>query len=337
MPIPAPSASPRRPGEGGDGAVTSNSAAVPATLGASVAQRLRMTRTERRNLALGLLFISPWLVGFVAFLLYPILYTIRIGFTQYSGFGEPVWTGLDNYRQMIHDDVFWKALGNTLYYTALAVPVGVVVAMALALAMNQSLPEVAVYRAIFYLPSIIPLFALSFVYLALMDPSKGIVNQALMAIGLPNINWFGDPRFVKLALVILAQFGAGQAAIIFLAGLKGIPITLYEAAMLDGAGVLRRFWNITVPMMTPVILYDLILGLSLGIQIFTQVYILTGSPPGGPANASISYVLYLYNNAFQYSQMGYAAAMACVLFVITFALAMIIFRWSRRWVHYETV
>jgi multiple sugar transport system permease protein len=296
-----------------------------------------MTRTERRNLALGLLFISPWLVGFVAFLLYPILYTVRIGFTQYSGFGEPVWTGLDNYRQMIHDDVFWTALRNTLYYTALAVPVGVVVAMALALAMNQSLPEVAVYRAIFYLPSIIPLFALSFVYMALMDPSKGIVNQALMAIGLPNINWFGDPRFVKLALVILAQFGAGQAAIIFLAGLKGIPITLYEAAMLDGAGVWRRFWNITVPMMTPVILYDLILGLSLGIQIFTQVYILTGSPPGGPANASISYVLYLYNNAFQYSQMGYAAALACVLFVITFVLAMLIFRTSRRWVHYETV
>jgi multiple sugar transport system permease protein len=317
--------------------VTSKSVAVPAPARAATPRRVRLTRTERRNLALGLLFISPWLVGFVAFLLYPILYTIRIGFTQYSGFGEPIWTGLDNYQQMIHDDVFWTALRNTLYYTALAVPVGVVVAMALALAMNQSLPEVAIYRAIFYLPSIIPLFALSFVYMALMDPSKGIVNQALMAIGLPNINWFGDPRFVKLALVILAQFGAGQAAIIFLAGLKGIPITLYEAAMLDGAGVLRRFWNITVPMMTPVILYDLILGLSLGIQIFTQVYILTGSPPGGPANASISYVLYLYNNAFQYSQMGYAAALACVLFVITFVLAMLIFRTSRRWVHYETV
>jgi multiple sugar transport system permease protein len=317
--------------------VTSKTATASANPRLSAGRRVRMTRTERRNLALGLLFISPWLVGFVAFLLYPILYTIRIGFTQYSGFGEPLWIGLDNYRQMLHDDVFWKALGNTLYYTALAVPVGVVVAMALALAMNQSLPEVAIYRAIFYLPSIIPLFALSFVYMALMDPSKGIVNQALMAIGLPNINWFGDPRFVKLALVILAQFGAGQAAIIFLAGLKGIPITLYEAAMLDGAGVLRRFWNITVPMMTPVILYDLILGLSLGIQIFTQVYILTGSPPGGPANASISYVLYLYNNAFQYSQMGYAAALACVLFVITFVLAMLIFRTSRRWVHYETV
>jgi multiple sugar transport system permease protein len=323
--------------ESGDAAVTSKTATASATPRLSAVHRVRMTPRERRNLALGLLFISPWLVGFVAFLLYPILYTIWIGFTQYSGFGQPLWIGLDNYRQMLHDDVFWKALGNTLYYTALAVPVGVVVAMALALAMNQALPEVAIYRAIFYLPSIIPLFALSFVYLALMDPSKGIVNQALMAIGLPNINWFGDPRFVKLALVILAQFGAGQAAIIFLAGLKGIPITLYEASMLDGAGVWRRFWNITVPMMTPIILYDLILGLSLGIQIFTQIYILTGSPPGGPANASISYVLYLYNNAFQYSQMGYAAAMAWVLFIITFALAMVIFRWSRRWVHYETV
>jgi multiple sugar transport system permease protein len=204
--------------------------------------------------------------------------------------------------------------------------------------MNQSMPEVAVYRAILYLPSIMPLFALSFIFSALMDPTQGIFNQGLITLGLPNVNWFGDPRYSKIALVMLAQFGAGQAALIFLAGLKGIPTTLYEAASLDGASVWRRFWNITVPMMTPVILYDLILGLSLGIQIFTQIIVIFGNdPPGNPSDSTLSYVLYLYNNGFRYGQMGYAAAMAWVLFLITMVLAYFIFRTSNRWVHYDTV
>lgn len=305
---------------------------------AAFSGRMRMTRLERRNLAVGLLFISPWLVGFILFLLYPILYTIRISFTQYSGFGTPVWTGLDNYQNMFGDDQFWSALYNTLYYTLLAVPVGVVVAMALALAMNQRLPEVSIYRAILFLPSVLPAFALSFIYLNLMDAKKGIFNQLLINLGLPNVNWFGDPRVSKLALVILAQFGAGQVALIFLAGLKGIPSTLYEAAMLDGAGTIRKFVNITLPMMTPVILYDIILGLSFGIQIFTQIFIIFGNdPPGSPAGSTLSYVVYLYNNGFRYGNMGYAAALAMFLFLITIVLAMAIFRWSQKWVHYDTV
>lgn len=290
---------------------------------------------KHRNLIVGLLFISPWIIGFVAFLLYPILYGIQISFTRYSGFGEPVPIGLENYQYMMNDSVFWIAVGNTAFYLALAVPVGVVVAMVLALAMNQPVREVSVYRAILYLPSILPLFALSFVYLALLHPSRGIFNQFLINIGLPNINWLGDPQFSKLALVMLAQFGAGQAALIFLAALKGIPPSLHEAAMLDGASTWRRFWGITLPLMTPVILYDLILGLSHGIQIFTQVLIIFGSnPPGSPANSTMMYVVYLYLNGFRYSQMGYAAALAVVLFVVTLILALLVFRWSRSWVHY---
>jgi multiple sugar transport system permease protein len=184
---------------------------------------------------------------------------------------------------------------------------------------------------------VIPAFALSFIFLTLLDPARGVFNQVLIAVGLPNINWFGDPQFAKLALVILAQFGAGQAALIFLAGLKGIPPTLYEASMLDGAGTWRKFWNITLPLMTPVILYDLILGLSQGIQIFTQIFVIFGNdPPGAPANSTLAYVPYLYNNGFRYGQMGYAAAMAWVLFLITLVLAFFIFRWSNRWVHYDT-
>jgi multiple sugar transport system permease protein len=294
--------------------------------------RLHLTRSERRRLRLGLLFTSPWIVGFIAFLVYPILYTIRISFTEYTGFGEPEWIGLGNYQALLRDDLFWTSLYNTLYYTALAVPIGAVVAMGLALCMNQPLTEVPIYRAILYLPSVIPLFTLSFIFLILMNPTQGIFNQFLMAIGLPNVNWFGDPQWTKLAFVFLAQFGAGQVALIFLAGLKGIPVTLYEAAMLDGAGAWNRFRNITLPMMTPIILYDLILGLSLGLQVFTQAYIITR---GGPADASRFYVLYLYDNAFRYGKMGYASAMAWILFVITFVLAMLIFRWSQRWVHYE--
>jgi multiple sugar transport system permease protein len=299
--------------------------------------RWRMTRRERRNLATGLLFISPWLVGFCLFLVYPIIYTIRISFTEYTGFGTPQWTGLANYRRMIHDDVFWTAVYNTIFYTALAVPIGAVVAMVLALAMNTKLPEVPIFRTIIYIPSVIPLFSLAFVYRILMNPTQGIFNRIIMWFGFPNINWLGDPRYSKIALVILAQFGAGQAAIIFLAALKGIPYTLHEAASLDGASAWRRFWNVTLPLMTPVILYDIILGVSLGLQIFTQVYILGGVPPGGPANSTLSYVVYLYVHAFTNVNMGYAAAMAWVLFVVTSILAIFIFASAKWWVNYDTI
>jgi len=288
-------------------------------------------------LGVGLAFISPWILGFLALLVYPILYTIRISFTEYSGFGSPVWIGLQNYRDMFNDNKVWTSVYNTLYYTALAVPLGVVVAMVLALAMNQKLPEVGVFRAIYYLPSVIPLFALAFIYKILMNPTKGIFNQFFIWMGLPNINWFGDPRYAKIALVILAQYGAGQAAIVFLAALKGIPISLYEAASLDGANAWSRFRNVTLPLMTPVILYDIILGISVGIQIFAQVYIISGDPLGGPADSTLMYVLYLYQNAFTYGNLGYAAAMSWILFTVTLALAGLIFWSSKWWVNYEII
>ncbi len=291
------------------------------------------TRMERKNLGLALIFIAPWLIGFVAFLAYPILYTLRLGFTRYSGFGEPTWIGLDNYRRMLGDDSFWTSVWNTAYYTGLAVPLGVVVAMVLALAMNQPLPEIPIYRVILFLPSVLPLFAVSFIFLILLDPNQGIVNEFLRRFGLNPPNWFGDPTYSKIGIVMISQFAAGQIALIFLAGLKGIPQHLYEAAMLDGATVWSRFWNVTVPLMTPIILYDIILGISLGLQVFTQSYIIT---QGGPAESTSFYVFYLYNNAFTYGgQFGYAAAMAVVLFIVTFIIAGLVFITSDRWVHYE--
>lgn len=292
-----------------------------------------MTRRERKNLLLGLAFISPWIIGFLAFLAYPIWYTLDLSFTRYSGFGDPVPIGLDNYRRMFNDDLFWTSVWNTFYYTGLAVPIGVVVAMVLALAMNQGLPEIPIYRAILFLPSVLPLFAISFIFLTLLDPNQGIVNEFLRRFGISPPNWFGDPAYAKIGIVMIAQFGAGQIALIFLAGLKGIPQHLYEAAMLDGAGAWRRFWSVTIPLMTPIILYDLILGISLGLQVFTQSYIITR---GGPAEATTFYVYYLYNNAFTYGgQMGYASAMAVVLFFVTFIIAGLVFVTSNKWVHYD--
>jgi multiple sugar transport system permease protein len=299
--------------------------------------RWRLSRQDRKNLVKGLLFISPWLIGFFGLLAYPIFYTVRMSFTKYSGFGEAKWIGLQNYRDLMNDDVFWKAVYNTLYYTGLAVPVGVVVAITLAVAMNQPMPEVRIYRALFYLPSIIPIFTLTQTFQILMSPTQGVFNRILIFFGFPNINWFGNPAYSKLGLVILAQYGAGQAAIIFLAGLKGIPTPLYEAASLDGATGWRRFWNITIPLLTPVILYDIIIGISGGLQVFTQIYILGGNPPGGPANSTISYVLYLYMNGFTYGKFGYAAAMAWILFIVTGILAGLIFWSSKKWVNYDTV
>jgi multiple sugar transport system permease protein len=293
-----------------------------------------MTKKEWRNVFLGLLFISPWIVGFLVFLVYPILSSGYMSLTEFSGFGDMIFIGTTNFKQMFNDQLFWTSLYNTLYYTILAVPVGAIIAIILALAMNQKLVEIPIYRAALYLPSVLPVYAVSFIFIWLLNPRYGLVNLAMSAVGLPSINWFGDPAWAKLAIVMLAQLGAGQYALIFLAGLRGIPQTLYDAAEIDGASSLRKFWHITLPLLTPVILYDVIVGLGLGLQVFEQAYITTN---GGPVDSTLFYVFYLYNNAFRYGQMGYAAAMSWFLFLISLLLALLVFWSSKRWVNYEVV
>jgi len=298
-----------------------------------------MTRTERRNLRNGLLFISPWIFGFIAFQVYPILYSLRLSFSEYSGFGVPAFTGLANFKQMFADDLFWKSAYNTLYYTALAVPIGVVVALAIAIAMNQKVREVAIYRAILYIPSILPIFALSFVWVVFLNPRYGLFNAFWHIFGLPMVDWIGNPAWTKLSIVLMAQLGAGGPALIFLAALRGIPKEILESAEIDGAGTAKKFFRITLPLITPVILYDIILGLSMGLQVFTQAYILSsgaaGTTTAGPRNSLLFYVFYLYKSAFQYTQMGYAAALSWILFLVSVLLALLIFRWSKSWVHYD--
>jgi multiple sugar transport system permease protein len=301
--------------------------------------RPRMGALERRNLRLGLLFISPWLFGFLLLGVFPILYTLFLSLTRYSGLRDPMYIGVANYQRMAADPLFWKAVSNTLYYTALAVPIGVIVAMTLALVMNQRIREVSIYRAIYYLPSILPVFAIAFIFVVFLNPGYGLLNHVLTSVGLRSPNWLGDPAYTKLALVMIAQLGAGQYALIFLAGLKGIPFELYESASIDGAGPIRKFFSITLPLMTPVILYDLIIGLSLGLQIFTPAFILTGGGEraAGPDNSLLTFVYFIYRQAFQFGQMGYAAAVSVVLFVVSLVLAVVVFRWARNWVYYEAV
>jgi len=184
------------------------------------APRLRLSRDDWRNLRTAAPFVAPWIIGFFAFTLYPIVYSLYLSFNRYSGFGDAIPTGLTNYRHLVSDPLFWKSLYNTLYYTALAVPVGLVIAIVLALLMNQNVREVALYRAAFYLPSILPLFALTFIFIVLLNPRFGAVNFLLGLVHIPTINWLGDARWTKISIVILAQLGAGGPALIFLAALR---------------------------------------------------------------------------------------------------------------------
>ncbi|QBD83796.1 sugar ABC transporter permease [Ktedonosporobacter rubrisoli] len=265
---------------------------------------------------------------------YPTVYSIYLSFTRYSGFQPPVWLGLSNYTRLLGDDLFWTSLYNTFFYAIIGVPIGIVVALLLALAMNRNVWEIPVYRAILYLPSILPIFALSLVAIVLINPQFGLVSYLLALVGVPQVNYLSDPISAKMVIIVLAQLGAGNAALIFLAGMRGVPATLYEAAQIDGAGPLRRFFSITLPLISPVLFFNLITGVSQALQVFTQAYIITS---GGPNNGTLFYMLYLYNNAFRYGQLGYASALAVVLFIIGLLMALILQAVSRRFVSYDLV
>ena len=292
----------------------------------------RKIRRDLRSLLVGLLFISPWIVGFFLFLVYPVVANFYLGMTQYSGFGPPQWIGLQNYVELVRDPLFWKSLSNTFYYVILAVPLGVLVAIALAMAMNQKVREVAVYRMLLYLPSIAPVFALSMMLIWLLNPRYGLFNYLLGLLHIPAINWLGDTHWSKLAIVLIAQFGAGQFGLIFLAALRAIPSSLYDAASLDGAGPWRKFFYITLPLLTPTILYDIIIGIGFGLQVFAPAYIMTD---GGPLNSTMFTALYIYKNAFEYSRVGFAATVSGILFAINATLAIVTFWSSKYWVNYS--
>jgi multiple sugar transport system permease protein len=290
------------------------------------------TPRERRALLMGLLFLSPWIIHFVVFELFPFLASLYYSLTVYTLLQPPIFVGVDNYTALFFQDpLFWTSMFNTIYYMVLAVGLATIVGIALAMLLNLKVRGMAVYRTIFYLPSVTPIVALSIVWLWLYNSQYGIINNAISAIGLPTIGWLSDPAWAKIGLVLVSLWGVGGAVIIYLAGLQDIPQDLYEAAEIDGANSWDKTMNVTLPLLSPVILFNVITGMIGAFQYFTQAFIMTG---GGPGDSTLMYSLYLYFNAFRYFKMGYASAMAWILFLLVMAFTLLVFRSSARWVYY---
>lgn len=280
----------------------------------------------------GWLCASPWIVGFVVFTGGPILFSIVVSFCEYDVLNPARFTGAGNYTRMFTDDpLFWKSLGNTLYM-AIGVPLGMAASLGIALLLNLRVRGVAVWRTFFYLPSIMPLVASSLLWVWIFNPQGGLLNGLLASVGISGPNWLQDERTSKPALILMGLWGAGGGMIVWLAGLKGINDTYYEAAALDGAGPWARFRHITLPLLSPYVLFNFVMGSIAVLQTFTQAFVMT---KGGPVNSTLFFVYYLFNSAFRYLHMGYASAMGWVLFVLVCALTLAQMRWSRRWVHYE--
>jgi multiple sugar transport system permease protein len=293
---------------------------------------------SRRQLLTGLAFASPWLVGFLALVAGPILASGYYSFTDFNLFQAPRSVGLGNYRQLLHDDRFAKALTNTLYLTVVGVPLALVLALLLALALNSRVRGTPFYRAVVYLPTIIPIVVSTYVWRWLLNAQYGYVNRLLGLFGLPQPTWLEDPAFTKPAIVLMGLWTVGGTAVIYLAALRNVPRETYEAAMVDGAGPWQRFRAVTWPALTPVTLFQLIVGMIASLQIFTQPYLLAQSrlnqAAGGPADSMLTYGMYVFQNAFVFLKMGYASALAWVLFLITMAVTAGLLLSSRRWVHY---
>lgn len=305
-----------------------------ATLVSSPARRRIMSPQALRNLLNGILFTFPALIGLIAFTIYPVISSFYYSFHEYNAFpGKvPEFIGLQNYTDLLFDDpIFWKSLYNTIYMVIFSVPLRTVVAFLLALLLNTGVRGLTIYRTIFYLPSIVPLVATSMLWLWLFNPQYGILNAILNFFGLPGIGWLTDPDLAKPSLILMSVWGVGGTVIIFLAGLQDVPKELHEAAQIDGAGIWARMLNVTVPFMSPYVLFSVIIGLIGGFQYFVEVYVMTG---GGPNQATNVYANYLYQNAFQYFKMGYASAMAWLLFIIIVVFTAIVFRSSARRVYY---
>jgi multiple sugar transport system permease protein len=299
------------------------------------APRLLSSRLRRwRQTRLGLLFISPWLIGFLGFYLYPFFATLYYSFTRFTGVGNPVPTGLANYDALIHDATFRTALFNTFYYTIIEVPFSTAVALGLALLLNMNVRGQAIYRTLFYIPSIVPVVASSLIFVWIFQPSFGIVNSLLSDIHVNGPSWFFSAAWSKPTFILLGLWGLGQPMVIYLAALQGVPKEMYEVAALEGAGPWQRLRKVTVPMISPVILFNVIISLVLSIQYFTQAQVIE-SPPGSPGNSTMFYVTYYYQQAFQYLHLGYASAMAFLLFILVLIVTVVLLRTSSRWVYYE--
>ncbi|MBM4031631.1 MAG: sugar ABC transporter permease [Planctomycetes bacterium] len=294
-----------------------------------------MTPNERRNLRNGLLFISPWILGFCVFMLYPIAASLFFSFCDYPMTLPPLWVGVENYVDMACDKVFWVSLGNTAYYAVIALPLGMLLAIGLALLLNTKVRGMAFYRTIFFLPSIVPVVAMAILWLWILNARYGVLNYSLTCVGIPAKSlppWLQSEQWAMPALILMGLWGVGYSVVIYLAGLQDIPNHLYESADIDGANWWQKTVHITLPMLSPTLYFTLIMGIIGTFQIFAAPYIMT---EGGPGRATHFYSYYLYNVAFQDLRMGFACAMAWVLFLIILGLTLLATKLSARHVHYE--
>ena len=303
----------------------------------SVISRLKSLapRTARgRKAIIGSLFISPFILGFLIWFLLPAAVAIWLTFYDWNMIREPIFIGLENFKEIFRDKLFIHSLRVTAYYTIISVPVSLTLSFFIAMLLNSKVRGIAVFRTIFYIPSIVPAVANAVLWNFVFNTEFGLVNIVLRTIGLPKIMWLQDPEWAMPALIIMSLWGLGSSVVIYLAGLQGIPEVLYEAAEIDGAGRWAKLRHVTVPLISPVMFFNLIMGIIGSFQVFTIGFLVTA---GGPQNATLFYVLYTYRTGIQYFDMGYAAVLAWILFFIILGLTLFVFKYVGRLVHYEAI
>lgn len=282
----------------------------------------------------GYIFILPWLLGMLFFTGGPIIASLLLSFCKWDLITKIQWVGLDNYVRMFSQDPrFWKSLYNTVYYTVFSVPLQLAAGLGIALLMNQNVKFIKAFRTIFYLPSVTAGVASAIIWMWLFNPDVGLINYALRLVGIQGPLWLASEVWAKPVYVIMSLWGAGGGMLVYLAGLQGIPRALYEAASIDGANAWHKFLNVTLPMLSPILFFQMVILVIQSFQVFTQAYIMSGGS-GAPADSTLFYVVYLYQTAFRFHQMGYASALAWILFIVILLATLILFKFSN-WVYYE--
>ncbi len=290
---------------------------------------------ERRSFRIGMIFLLPWTIGFLVFTLYPMVASFAYSFTIYHAKAPLEWIGLQNYANLLKDDLFWKSLYNTLYMVVIGVPLTLLASFFCAVLLNLKVRGQSIYRVIYFLPSIVPTVASTILWMWILNPQTGILNTVLGYIGIDGPNWMTNPTWSKPGLILLGMWGMGGTIVIYLSGLQDVPTSLLESAELDGAGWWQRLWNITVPMVSPITLFNLITGVIWQFQYFAQAYVFRGFQAlGYPLNSTLFYSVYLYQNGFLWMKMGYASAMAWVLFVIILVCTLLLLKVSDRFTYY---
>jgi multiple sugar transport system permease protein len=287
---------------------------------------------DLRQVKWAALFLAPWVLGFAVFLAYPVAASLFYSFTEYSVLAKPVWIGLGNYADLADDEVFWISLWNTLRFAAMALPLGLLASLGLAAVLHVAAVGRSLFRAIFFLPSLVPLVANAIIWLWMFNGEYGLLNAGLRVLGVEGRNWLSEATWAMPAFVLMSLWGVGHSIVIFLAAFQEVPTEMYEAAELDGATAWQKFTRVTMPLISPVIFFQVITGVIGVLQVFVYPYIMTG---GGPQRSTLFYALYLYQNAFQFLRMGYACAMAWILFLLILGLTFVAVKVSARYVHYQ--